>query len=300
MGIVVAAIITALLCLGVYGTVLWLIAPREERRLLALLIVLELPMSVGMFYLVRLPFDGLVHGFLGDAGVYRWLTTLYAPLTEEPAKLWPLLIPLIARRVGRDSAVRAAVALGLGFGLGEIALVAKFVLDAPQFAGLPWYSFGGFMNERFMVCITHGLFATMSVCGLRRWRIGLPGGLLIAMSLHFLANIAIPLVRVSPLGNNAGLSGTILTLWVTLFWVAAIVVLPLLNGPIGASAGTTPPGTTYVEPGAAASLFGTSSCPSCGRTYAISAFALNLGVRRLERCPHCKRWHLASQFEAKG
>jgi hypothetical protein len=84
----------------------------------------------------------------------------------------------------------------------------------------------------------------MAVCGLRRWRIGLPGGLLIAMSLHFLANIAIPLVRVSPLGSNAAVAGTILSLWVALFWVASIVVLPLLNGPIGASVGTAPPGTS--------------------------------------------------------
>src|SRR3982751_5165983 len=132
MGIVIAPIITALLFLRGSGAALGLIAPRDERRLLALLILLELPMSVGTFYLVRRPLDGLVHGLPGDAGVYRWLTTLYAPLTEEPAKLWPLLIPLIARRVGRDNAVRAAVALGLGFGLGEIALVAKFIRDAPQ------------------------------------------------------------------------------------------------------------------------------------------------------------------------
>src|SRR5689334_21378340 len=108
MGIIIAAIITVLLSLGVYGTALWVIAPRDERLLLALLLALELPMSVGTYYLVRLRLDGLIHRLLGDAGVYRWLTTLYAPLTEEPAKLWPLLIPLISRRIGREDAVRAA------------------------------------------------------------------------------------------------------------------------------------------------------------------------------------------------
>lgn len=296
MGIIIAALITALLCLGVYGTVLWVIAPRDERLLLLLFLLLQLPVSVATFYLVRRPLDGLIHGLLGDAGIYRWVTTLYAPLTEEPAKLWPLLLLPLARRVGRDNAVRVGVALGLGFGLGEIALVAKFVLDAPQFAGLPWYSFGGFINERFMVCLAHGGFTTMAICGWRRWRIGLPGGLLIAMSLHFLANIAIPLVRVSPLGRNEALAGTLLSLWVTLFWMAFIVLLPVLNGPIGGNA--APAAAT--EPGALPSLFGEATCPSCGRLYARSAVGLNLGLRRLERCPHCGKWHLLPQFGTKG
>ena len=291
-GIVVAAIITALLCLATYGTVLWFVAPRDERRLLALLLALQLPVSVGTFYLIRRPLDGAIHGLLGDAGGYRWITTLYAPLTEEPAKLWPLLLPPIARRVGRENAVRVGVALGLGFGLGEIALVARFVQDAPQFAALPWYSFGGFINERFMVCLAHGGFTTMALCGWRRWPIGLAGGLALAMLLHFLANIAIPLVRLSPLGGNEALAGAILSLWVTLFWVAFLGLLPLLNGPIGGATG----GTSR-SPGA--SLFGAATCRACGRAYARPAFGLNFGLRRLERCPHCKTWQWQAQFGAR-
>ncbi|MFN8539856.1 MAG: hypothetical protein U0232_20545 [Thermomicrobiales bacterium] len=82
------------------------------------------------------------------------------PLTEEPAKLWPLLIPAFARRITRENAVRCAVALGLGFGIGEIGFIAQLIYADGDFNALPWYNFSGFINERFMVCLIHGGFVT--------------------------------------------------------------------------------------------------------------------------------------------
>lgn len=283
-GIIPAAVIAALLCIGAYGGALALIARRKERHFLLLLALLELPMSAATFSLVRRPLDAALHGALGDAGLHRWLTTLYAPLTEEPAKLWPLLLLPLARRVTRDNAMRAGVALGLGFGLGEIGLIARFVLADARYAGIPWYNFTGFINERFMVCLTHGAFTALAVCGWRRWRGGLALGLPLAMALHFLINIPIVLVRLSPLGKHEAVAATLLSLWVTLFWFGSIVLVIALNR------------ATRPEPATAPSLFGEATCPECGRTYARSALALNLGMKRLERCPHCKKWHLLPQF----
>ena len=286
-GIIPAAVIAALAAAGIYGGALALIAPRPERGLLLALLLLELPMSAATFFLVRRPLDAALHGALGDSGLYRALTTLYAPLTEEPAKLWPLLLPPLARRVTREGAMRAGAALGLGFGLGEIGLLARLILVEPRYAGIPWYQFTGFINERWMVCLIHAAFTAVAVCAWRRWRGGLALGLPLAMALHFLLNIAIVVVRLSPLGRYPVVASTLLSLWVAGFWCGAIVLLVVLN-----RATTSVPATT---PG----LFGEAICPECGRVYARSALALNLGARRLERCPHCGRWHLVPQFTPK-
>jgi hypothetical protein len=276
MGIIIAAVLTATLALACYGGVLFWLAPRPDWRWLALACALQLPMSAGTYYLVRRPLDAGMHALFGDLANTLWLRTLYAPLTEEPAKLWPLLIPAFARRVTRENAVRFAVALGLGFGVGEVGFLAQLIYADGDFSTYPWYNFTGFINERFMVCLIHGGFVTLSLCGWKRLG-NLPLGLLGAMVAHFLGNVGITLAAKGFFGPNEAVQGTILVLWVVAFWVACVLLLPALN---------------LNKPLSMKTVMGEAVCPECAKTYTRPFFAFNLGPRRYERCPHCKHWHM--------
>lgn len=273
-GIVITAIGVAVVATLLYGGVLLWRAPRAERPLLALCYVLQLPMSAAAFYLVRTPLDQVVvHPLLGDSAIYWWGRVLYAPLTEEPAKLWPLLVPWIATRITRENATRVAMALGLGFGVGEIGFVAHLVLGDPRLAALSWYEFGGFINERFLVCLIHGLFTAMALLGWKRWRIGFAGGLALAMLLHLLGNLPILLGAAGLLGDPA-VRGVIISLWIAVFWLAAAVLLLVGDPRMG---GIPLPGKPVI-------------CPKCGEGFKRQLIAMNLGWKRYERCPHCRKW----------
>jgi hypothetical protein len=59
-------------------------------------------------------------GVLGaDSRAFAVFDTCFAPLTEEPAKLWLLLVPAFVGRLRKENAPGVAMAIGLGFGLGE-------------------------------------------------------------------------------------------------------------------------------------------------------------------------------------
>jgi len=276
-GIVIAAIVIAVAATAAYGGVLLWRAPRAERPLLVLCYALQLPMSVAAFYLVRTPLDqAVVHPLLGDGAVYWWGRVLYAPLTEEPAKLWPLLLPWIARQVTRENATRVAMALGLGFGVGEIGFIAHLVLGNPQARGLAWYEFAGFMNERFLVCLIHGLFTAMVLLGWKRWRIGFAGGLALAMLLHLLGNLPILVGQAGLLGSDPAIAALLISLWIAAFWIAAAILLLVGDARI---AGIPMPGRPV-------------ACPKCGESFKRQLIAMNLGWKRLERCPHCRKWSI--------
>jgi hypothetical protein len=272
-GIIVTALITAVFSTLVWGGVLLFRAPRPTWRLLVLCFLLQLPMSAAAYYLVRIPLDGAIHGLLGDTTVYRWGRLLYAPITEELAKLWPLLIPWIATRVTRENAAVVAAALGVGFGVGEIGLLAEFVRANPTMAGYPWYFFTGFIGERFMVCMIHGLFVAMVLFGWKCWRIGFAGGLVLAMALHFALNFPIGAASAGWFGTDTAMISSILSLWVALFFVAAVVVLLILDKRLAGLPSPTQP----------------VACPKCGQTFQRSLIPMNLGIGRLERCPNCKK-----------
>jgi hypothetical protein len=276
-GIVITAIGVAVVATLFYGGVLLWRAPREERPLLVLCYLLQLPMSAAAFYLVRVPLQRYaLDPLLGGNEIYWWARGLLsAPLTEEPAKLWPLLLPWIATRVTRENATRVAMALGVGFGVGEAGLIASFVLGSAEHAARPWYEFGGFLSERFLVCLIHGLFTAMVLLGWKRWRIGFAGGLALGMLLHLLANMPILLGARGLLGSNPIVGAIIVQLWVIAFWIAAWVVLLIRDSRL--AAGLPWPGQPV-------------ACPKCGETFERGLLAPNLVWKRLERCPHCRRW----------
>jgi hypothetical protein len=221
-GLATAALIAALMSVAVYGGTLAWSAPRREAALLAAAAVAALPLAPLTYHLARLPLDMALTAALG-AGAMTWLRPLYAPLTEEPAKLLPLLLPWLANGTTRANAARVGMALGLGFGLGEIALVAGLVKATPAIATAPWPSLIGFISERYMVCLVHGAFTATALAMWRDRPHSLARGLVAAMALHLLANLPIALVPI--LVGDGATRAAVMGLWLILFWSAAIVWL---------------------------------------------------------------------------
>lgn len=272
IGIEIAAVVTSALSLGLIGGVLFWRSPRAAWLTLALAVAVQLPMCTLAFALVRVPAQEFVKKKMGDTAAFRFLTTFSAPLTEEPAKLWPLLIPFLRRFATKENFVRLGVALGLGFGVGEMWFLAEFLSWAdPKTAALPWYQLGGFINERFMVCIMHGVF-TVTALRYRGVR-----GIVAAMGLHYLGNFPIYLAAIFKERMPPGLTQTLLGLWVVLYFLAMLLLMSWY------SAGNWQVGRM---------IFGDATCPECATVYPRPLFGLNLGPKRYERCPHCRRWHL--------
>ena len=283
IGFIFVVAATFALCALTYGGILRKRVPPEERRWLLLLCALIIPMPTVMLYGVRLPLlDRAVRALVDPTSpVYPWLQLCYAPLTEELGKIWPLLlVPAWARRTTAENAPRVALALGLGFGLGEVLMIGAWVARSPLVDTTPWYLFGGFVGERFLVCLCHAFFVFMSVGAWKRWL--WPGrlatGLLLAMALHFSLNAPILFARWGWLGPSPVVQSVALQLWVLVFFIAgAVVFARALLGREG-SAGQL--------------IFGEIACPDCGVTYPRPLFGINLGPKRYERCPACKKWHL--------
>jgi hypothetical protein len=69
---------------------------------------------------------------------------------------------------------------------------------------------------------------------------------------------------------------TIVGVWLAFFTVGSIALLGLM----------------YFGPAAAKKLFTAKArCPECGALYRQPLFAMNMGMKRYERCSECKKWH---------
>ncbi|MEO8511948.1 MAG: hypothetical protein ABI543_00180 [Ignavibacteria bacterium] len=264
--------IAAVLLIG--GFIKWR-SKKEDKNLLLFLFLIELPMAFIAFYLLRIPLvDGFFKMVLGShENIYGFIKNFYAPLTEEPAKLFPLIFPFFRKRINKDNFVMAAMAIGLGFGIGEIWLVGNFIAASGKFADMPWYYFSGFLNERFMVCIIHGAMTSLA---LRKLGNKFIFGILTAMLMHFAGNFPIYLsvINFGNLGKEAW--QIILQIWVLGFFFAAIFIL--VKGYLG----------TFKI---AQFFYGKSTCPECGSVYPPRLLAMNWFNQRYERCPQCKKWH---------
>jgi RsiW-degrading membrane proteinase PrsW (M82 family) len=232
MGLFIAAAITCALVLLVWGTQLWRLTPAPERRFVAAAAALTLPMFFVALWGVRLPFTdplilrfaALVHpdlplGALRSTAAYLLPKSLEAPLIEEPAKLWPLLLPLFRARLRDVSPVRVGLALGLGFALSEVAGLAVLLSTYPPYRPLPFWAFGGFIIERLLVALFHATFTTLA---LRRWGRGFGLGVLAAMAAHWAANFPIILMAlgVPPLGPRWPM---VITAWLGICFAACAV-----------------------------------------------------------------------------
>jgi DNA-directed RNA polymerase subunit RPC12/RpoP len=273
-GIYGAAIVTTALAVAIFGTMIRKLRLPATPRLLWLAFLIVLPLEPASFYFVRVPLDHLLTALFGSNSVtLSWLSTFYAPLTEEPAKLVPLLVPAIRRDISRANFGRYALAIGLGFAIGEMWFLAEIIARNPKFAGMPFYFFGGYLSERLMVCLFHSAFVGVALACLRnRFALGVAG----AMALHWLGNFPIFLMASNAFGLGPTFWAIAVQLWIIVYFVGALALLSYFVF------GKLKPGLLF---------YGRRKCPECGAEYDASLFAANLGATRYERCPHCRHWH---------
>jgi hypothetical protein len=273
-GIYVRAILTTAAAVAIFGTLIHKLRLPANERLLWLAAALTLPLCPLAFFLVRIPLDHWLMAQLGANSIaYKWLKTFYAPFTEEPAKLIPLLIPAIRRDLNGRNFVRYALAIGVGFAIGEMSLIAERVARMPGLAALPFYQFGGYVSERLMVCVFHSAFVAVA---LWRWRRRFALGVAGAVALHWLGNFPLSLMA----WNAGGFGNTfwmIFTVCFTgLYFLGALALLSYLAFPRAAGVNV---------------YYGRRHCPECAKDYDAPLWALNFGPTRYERCPHCQHWH---------
>ena len=261
-GIFIAAAVTTLLSLALIGGVLFLLSPSTERKRLALVVALQLPMCALAFFLVRLPVKQAIEMVVDPAApAYVVASTLYAPLTEEPAKLWLLLLPWFRRMLTRQSAPRLGIATGLGFGIGEMWFIAGLVAQDPRIAALPWHELGGFINERLMVCFMHGVFTTTVLRAIPLGPVRGCLGFIGAVALHFFGNLPISLAAIDAGGLGRQKWQLVLVLWVQGFFAATAI---LFVGYVMSARGWS-----LME--LARRMAGRARCPRCGAEFERSS-----------------------------
>src|SRR6185437_15589800 len=134
-GIYITAILTTVFAAGIFGTLIHKLRMPAKERLVWLAAAIALPLQPLAFYYVRVPLDHWLAAHLGSKSIaYTWLVTFYAPLTEEPAKLLVLLIPAIRRDIRAENFIRYALAIGVGFAIGEMWFLANRVAHDPTLA----------------------------------------------------------------------------------------------------------------------------------------------------------------------
>lgn len=268
--------------MAIFGILIHKLRLPANERLLWLAAAIALPLQPLAFYFVRVPLDHCLVSQLGStSATYQWLTSLYAPLTEELAKLIPLLIPAIRRDIKMTNFVRYALAIGLGFAIGEMWFVADRIARTPSLVNLPFYQFGGFVSERLMTCIFHSAYVSVALWRLRhRFALGVAG----AMALHWLGNIPILLMAWN-VGDLGKVFWTVaIQYWLLIYFVAALVLLSYF------AFGRVAPSRLF---------YGRRQCPECNQEYDAPLLALNFGKIRYERCPCCRHWHWTTSIRIK-
>lgn len=274
MGILIAAIITTVLAIVVIGLLIRKLAHSAPRWVLILAFLSALPAQPVAFYFIRMPLHEQLMQWIGATSLLTAISLFYAPLIEEPAKWFSLVLPSLRRKLKPENAVAIALAVGLGFGIGELWFIAERLSRAPQFASLPFYYFNGFLTERLMVCFLHGAMIALVFKRFAEGRSVLPAALL-GIVLHFALNFPIYLSQINLWGLGAQIWGLLLVIYVALFTLAMFGFVNRLGGD-----------------GLREGFLGSAACPSCGAVYPRSFFALNLLTKRYERCPHCRKFHL--------
>lgn len=222
-----------------------------------------------------MPIDHWLVAQLGStSSIYQLLASLYAPLTEEPAKLLPLLIPAIYRDIRPTNFARYALAIGVSFAIGEMWLLAYLIAQMPAYAHVPFHLFGGYFGERLMVCVFHSAFVSVALWRLRHWLIlGFAG----AAALHWLGNFPILLLGWNVGGLGQTTWGVIIQCWLVIYFVGALALLSYF---------------TFGRIALGRIFYVRRHCPECQQDYdAPFLLAINFGTTRYERCPHCRRWH---------
>ncbi len=278
--IYIMSIIFTVFALGLFGALLYFLKPRTPIGWLLLLMILELPLEPLSILYFRRPMGNWLHDALGETGFFFFLQVWYAPVTEELAKLLPVIVFYLWGKIEKDRLHEWMLPIGFGFGIGEAWMIASLLTTNPEVTSMPWYNLGGFFGERLQVCFIHGAMTgagLMLSIGQGRW---LPGTLL-SFCLHFCVNV--PLYILGPHVFNA--NKTVMMLFALAWTTAAFLAgLAFILGRDGAA-------------GLGLKLFGQAQCPRCKAIYNRSLWGMNLGPVRYERCPDCKTWNKTSEYK---
>ena len=237
----IAATVTSLIALGLFGALIGQLSSSEYRWKLLCLGCMGLPLSPLAYFLVRLPLINILEpALLGvtqenpngavSRAVRDGVRLLYAPLTEEPSKLLPWLVLLligVLHKPTREQVVPVALTIGAAFAVGEFWLVAYLIAAKPDPAltQLPWYAFGGYMSERLMTCFSHTLFVLPTIWLYRRSRSLAAFGLAIGMILHYLGNAPIVLIHHQAFGLSTAVWSVIVQVWFLIIVAISLVTL---------------------------------------------------------------------------
>ncbi len=192
--IYIAALITTIFSIFIAGIISLKISKRELRYLLSLGLI-SLPESYIAFNFIRTPIDNLIKQFFNISPFLRqppfWyflIQLLNTPITEELMKLTSLVIPFFRRNITKDNRIAAGMILGLGFGIGEMWLIATWFSRDTSILNYHWYQLGGYIFERILSCFSHGVFTVIAIRGLGNKFIKY---IIYAMGLHALSNLPI-------------------------------------------------------------------------------------------------------------
>lgn len=162
------AVITVALSAALWCGMLYLYSGRSWR--FVKLVWWGLPLSAAVNLLVKAPLGEAVGRLAGvepgrgpDTPLW-FLLFLFAlaPVFEELIKVLPAALPWVRKhRAGADDAFFTGMALGIGFGLGEAMYIAYQVTSSGVYEKYPWYSFTGFLGERFIVVFLHGFMTAI-------------------------------------------------------------------------------------------------------------------------------------------
>jgi hypothetical protein len=185
-------LITISLCIAALNTF------SGQKNRYAWLLMVGLPLSFAVNRLVKIPLLTWTAHTAGipltaDLHTPLWflLVILFnAPVWEEASKAAPLLLPGLRKFLGEPGdALWAGMALGMGFGLGEILYLAYGLAVSPQFSSLLWYGFTGFAVDRLMMTFGHGLMTAQAAVGMQKQGWHTVSGYLVAIGLHALINL---------------------------------------------------------------------------------------------------------------
>jgi len=273
MGILIAAVLASVSAMLIIGGILLWRSERNERRILLWLMLLQLPISPLLYFTLRVPLDALLERSVAEPYLRDVVTFIQRSFTEELVKLWPLALPFVWKSLTTKNTIGRGMALGLGFGIGELWLLTKIVLQTdPDTANLPLITLTGFINERVIVCAIHG---ALTVVALQALLTGLPA----AVALHALGTLPFLLEKVCSFGLNARTWGSIKQAWILTYFAMMMSILWTMGG-----------GDLHLI----WLLFGDATCPYCGMIYPRATLTWTLTVVHHDHCPRCKHRNITS------
>jgi hypothetical protein len=216
MGILIAALITTVVAIAVIGLFIRHLSHAAPRWLLVLAFFSALPAQPVAFHFIRAPLHEFLTQWIGAGTLLTAITLFYAPVIEEPAKWFSLVLPSLRKALKPENAVAVALAVGLGFGIGELWFIAERLARAPELAGLPFYYFTGFLTERLMVCFLHGAFIALLFKRYAEGRSVWPAALF-GIALHFLLNFPLFLSSMKLGGIDQNVWGLFLVIYIAGF-----------------------------------------------------------------------------------